>query len=531
MGKNTDKLYVTQSESSGVLGKHSSSSGIATKKTASKYRKLPFYYCALTLQPWEHPVCHVDEQGQATLFDLLAIVPWLAKKGSNPATGKPLDAKSLVKLNFSKNDEDDFCDPVTMKVFNDHTHIAAVKTTGNVYAYETIETLNYKTKSYKDLLTDEPFTKADVIIIQDPHSLGAQMDLTAVQQSQVEGSSKLKQSAVGESASQREKKVEEAKLALQRFRTQAEQPTKAAKVTATAPIVSKPETRLANYSTGMTAAAFTNSGMSVSTAVDRAELAEADWLLKPRKVKIKGLGVIRTNFGSLDIELDPEFAPKAVYNFVKLAKQGYYDGVSFHRNIPGFMVQGGDPTGRGTGGTSIFGKEFETETLGTASHSERGRLSMANKGPNTNSSQFFITYEPCTHLDKKHTLFGRVIGHFETLDLLERVPSPNGKPQDSIIMETVEILVDPFEEYLAKEKRKAEWAAQKKQVTEDDLQTWTNKPAQSSHVSAAALKQRTDKADSQVGKYMKIDAVEVADDAAPPAKKVKRSGFGNFSGW
>jgi peptidyl-prolyl cis-trans isomerase-like protein 2 len=334
MGKNTDKLYVTQSESSGLLGRHSASTGITAKKTSSTYRKLPFYYCALTLQPWDHPVCHVDERNQATLFDLLAIVPWLAKKGSHPISGKQIDAKSLVKLNFCKNDEDEYCDPVTMKVFNDHTHIAAIKGTGNVYAFETLETLNYKTKSLKDLLTDEPFTKADVITVQDPHNLDAGLDMSAMKPLQEQKTSTLAPQTQNDSAIEREKKVAEAKLALQRFRTQAEQPKSVVTVKPKSkePSETPKETRLANYSTGMTAAAFTNSGMSVSTKVDRAVLDEADWLLKPRKVKIKGLAVIRTNYGLLDIELDPEFAPKACYNFVKLAKQGYFNGVSFHRN-------------------------------------------------------------------------------------------------------------------------------------------------------------------------------------------------------
>jgi peptidyl-prolyl cis-trans isomerase-like protein 2 len=160
---------------------------------------------------------------------------------------------------------------------------------------------------------------------------------------------------------------------------------------------------------------------------------------------------------------------------------------------------------------------------------------MANKGPGTNSSQFFITYEPCKHLDKKHTLFGRVIGHKETLDLLERIPSPNGKPQESIIMESVEILVDPFDEYIAKEKRRAQWTAQKDIVTEDDLQTWTNQPARTSHISNAAKKERAlaSSSTAEVGKYLKQKEVAEDDDEPPepPTKKVKKSGFGNFSGW
>jgi len=110
-------------------------------------------------------------------------------------------------------------------------------------------------------------------------------------------------------------------------------------------------------------------------------------MLKPKRVKVKGYARIATNLGNLNVELSPEFAPKAVYNFVKLAQQGYYNGVSFHRNIRNFMIQGGDPTGTGRGGTSYWRKNFNDELEGPLKHDTRGVLSMANKGKNTNSSQ------------------------------------------------------------------------------------------------------------------------------------------------
>lgn len=115
---------------------------------------------------------------------------------------------------------------------------------------------------------------------------------------------------------------------------------------------------------------------------------------------------IKTEKGDIRVALFPEAAPKTVNNFVFLSRDGFYDGVTFHRVIPGFVAQGGDPTGTGRGGP---GYQFEDEVEGNPNTHEAGALSMANAGPNTNGSQFFIVYEPQPHLDGKHTVFGRVI--------------------------------------------------------------------------------------------------------------------------
>lgn len=115
---------------------------------------------------------------------------------------------------------------------------------------------------------------------------------------------------------------------------------------------------------------------------------------------------IKTNRGSIVLDLYPQHAPKTVNNFVFLARQGFYDGVSFHRVISNFMIQGGDPTGTGRGGP---GYRFEDEVRGNPLTHETGVISMANAGPNTNGSQFFITHGPQPHLDGKHTVFGKVI--------------------------------------------------------------------------------------------------------------------------
>jgi peptidyl-prolyl cis-trans isomerase-like 1 len=117
---------------------------------------------------------------------------------------------------------------------------------------------------------------------------------------------------------------------------------------------------------------------------------------------------LETSVGKIIVELYNDHAPKTCKNFATLAQRGYYNGVVFHRVIPAFMIQGGDSTGTGRGGSSIYGEKFEDEIHPDLKHTGAGILSMANSGPNTNGSQFFITLAPTPWLDGKHTIFGRV---------------------------------------------------------------------------------------------------------------------------
>ena len=145
---------------------------------------------------------------------------------------------------------------------------------------------------------------------------------------------------------------------------------------------------------------------------------------------------LQTNHGAIEVELFPEDAPKTVANFEQLARDGFYDGVVFHRVIPDFMIQGGDPTGTGTGGP---GYTFEDEI--NDHKVERGALAMANAGPNTNGSQFFIvTAEACPWLDGKHTVFGRVTAGMDVVDRISELPrDPRDKPREPATIERVEL--------------------------------------------------------------------------------------------
>ena len=126
---------------------------------------------------------------------------------------------------------------------------------------------------------------------------------------------------------------------------------------------------------------------------------------------------IVTNRGTIEVAMSAQYAPKTVNNFVFLARDGFYDGVSFHRVISNFMIQGGDPTGSGSGGP---GYRFEDETRGNPLKHETGVISMANAGPNTNGSQFFITHSPQPHLNGMHTVFGKVVQGMDVVNAIRQ---------------------------------------------------------------------------------------------------------------
>jgi len=143
----------------------------------------------------------------------------------------------------------------------------------------------------------------------------------------------------------------------------------------------------------------------------------------------------KTDKGEIVVELFADRAPLTVENFINLARSGFYDGTTFHRVIGGFMAQGGDPTGTGTGGP---GYQFADEFHPSLRHDRAGILSMANAGPGTNGSQFFITYGPTPHLDGKHSVFGKVVEGMQVLrSIRERDPQRDRQPGDRI--ETIEI--------------------------------------------------------------------------------------------
>lgn len=588
---------------SGVFGDHTAGGGRRIKASDAGFQRLPFDCCALSLQPWTIPVCSVAE---GTLFELTNIVPFLKKHGLNPATGQAMEAKDLLRVNFFKNQNGKLHDPVSFKEFNEHSHIVAIRTSGNVFTFDTVQQLNIKAKFLRDLVNDTAFTRKDIITLQDPHNIEGR-DLNKLHHlthglkwaKEENASEEVNTGATG-SAEKLLKKMREDKEAREGLtgpkgrkheertsegmangengdgvRDSEAGESKAASGPSTsstpsiAPAKSKAPYNASNSSTGMMAASFTSSGLSIQTKSERLLVNEEEYMLDKvaageglskgkagSKGKTKAYVRMETNFGPLNLELHVDKAPKTCYNFLELCKRGAYTDTIFHRNIPGFMVQGGDPTGTGKGGESIWGKPFrdELDAPGAHRHTQRGVLSMANKGPSTNGSQFFFSYrKTLPHLDAKHTVFGRLLaeegGQLNTLDKMEAVPSEPGsdRPMRSIRILHVYVLEDPFEEWKAGLQRKMarenmseeeqRQRAEKRKRKENDRTTWLG----------TNLGRKTDDGGvldhllpaPGVGRYLQQAGQPPADSFPPsagledaPSKKRKPvAGFGDFSSW
>ncbi len=456
-------------------------------------------------------------------------------------------------------------DPVTYKVFTDNTHLVAVGNTGNVYAWDTVERLNVKAKMWRDLVSDVEFGRKDIITLQDPLNVkGRNLSEfkylregvnTLTEEQQRERNAGVNKSALGSAALVLKDKDMAAPPAKPQVGKYLHQQPSSTSITKSSSTNGTPKSQplhtskaipynAAQHTTGQAAASFTSTGLTPHTGGDLALLSDEEYMLKPRRVKKPGYARISTNHGAINLELLPEFAPKAVWNFVQLSKKGYYNGVVFHRNIRNFMLQGGDPTGTGKGGASVWNKNFADEFDGPLSHDARGVVSMANKGKNTNSSQFFITYRPCKHLDRKHTIFARVVddGALSAIEKVE-VSEAEKRPLVDVRMEEVVVFVDPFEEFLREKGEREREVVERELVRkmggrEDERVTWTGKRVRGDGKGEAG-----DQA-LGVGRYMAgavggaaagSDKGEVLlaewEGGEPAKKKVKGGGFGNFDGW
>lgn len=159
------------------------------------------------------------------------------------------------------------------------------------------------------------------------------------------------------------------------------------------------------------------------------------------------IAVFKTNYGEFEAELFAADVPRTVENFTGLAQKGYYNGIIFHRIIADFMIQGGDPTGTGRGGQSLWGDRFEDEFRPNLRHDVPGVLSMANAGPNTNGSQFFITVVPTPWLDGKHTVFGKVVKGLDVIMTISKVQTtkPFDKPVQDVVIQSLVIEKRPVQ--------------------------------------------------------------------------------------
>ncbi|ELK26284.1 Peptidyl-prolyl cis-trans isomerase-like 2 [Myotis davidii] len=528
--------------------------------------------------PFSYPVCTPE----GVVFDLLyykcVLIPPLIIINYEFYFFQKLDGRSLIKLNFAKNSEEKYHCPVLYTVFTNNTHIVAIRTTGNVYAYEAVEQLNIKAKNFRDLLTDEPFSRQDIITLQvrslplcsregprepwhsclcRPHL--SPQDPTNLDKFNVSNffhvKNNMKITDPDEEKARQDPSYYLKNTNAETRETLQELYKEFKEDEVLAATIKVPEKKkvdklnAAHYSTGKVSASFTSTAMVPETTHEAAAIDED--VLRYQFVKKKGYVRLHTNRGDLNLELHCDMTPKTCENFIKLCKKQYYDGTIFHRSIRNFVIQGGDPTGTGTGrywcwgslgsfgcpigregvgGESYWGKPFKDEFRPNLSHTGRGILSMANSGPNTNKSQFFITFRSCAYLDKKHTIFGRVVGGFDTLTAMENVESDpkTDRPKEEIRIDSTTVFVDPYEEadvQIAEERKKTQLA--------EAAPESTVKKSQSKSGSQGPPTYR-----QGVGKYINPAATKRAADeepstsaAVPVAKKKPSGGFKDFSAW
>lgn len=451
--------------------------------------KLPYYHCRISLtNTLKEPSVSCDALGN--IFSTQILLAFVKKYGKNPLTGEEMKLSEIIPIHFFVENEQILC-PITRKsLMTDKVKVGLIRTTGNVYAYDTIDEMNIKSKYYQDLLTGSSFNpKKDIILLQDPEKKSDLLDqsywyiehrinwkalLDPFQESTLSSQSQSQsQLSITSAATRRilkemeeiEKREEREKRELKELKEKKSAPQKML------------------YSTNLessASASLTSTSVTVKTSADTKELTEKELQYKRIHDKnLKGYARMNTTLGPIDIELFTHLAPKACENFIVHSKNNYYNQTIFHRIIAGFMAQGGDPSGTGRGGKSIWGDSFEDEFDDTLKFNSRGLVACANKGPNTNGSQFFITFSPSHHLDNKHTIFGKVIDGEEIMNKLETTKTrENNRPIDPPKIIDIIITIDPFEiDTKKQEKKKRRQAIQEEKKEEDSkIGGWFSAP-------------------------------------------------------
>lgn len=556
--KGKQKDYVTAQEWKNDYG--GKAVGVATFRGA----RLPFNHCALTFKPINPDngdVAVIAPDG--AVFNLEAVVPYIAKHHAHPVTGEPLELGDVTKIAFSTNQQGEMCCPVLGKVFNENTHIVAVRTSGNVYCREAVDELNLKAKNMRDLLTDEKFTRKDVLTIQDPKDLrgknvqefdhlrrgddgvggasaGVAVDNNSVRAVSEDASRVLEavraQNRANDANDANDKEAKKilyrSEPARKRYELVSFKPgtatwnSDANQVAAPSAKDIGDKTLPAPYSVSFKETSLTVGAASksfTSTAVDLAltnERTKERTYLRPAR-GTKGYVRLHTNLGDLNIELHCDQVPKTCENFIALAASGYYDNTPFHRSIKNFMIQGGDPTGTGTGGANVFGT-LEDEIVPGLRHDGRGVVAMANSGKDTNGSQFYITYRSAKHLDGKHTVFGKVVGGFDVLTKMERVEcDEKDRPKEAVRVTSCTVFVNPYTDMIQEQKAREEKEKEKEKQQRGGIERRLDE----------IIGGEGGGGGGGVGKYLNVPASLDAPPAVRPKKKHKPTSMSNFDAW
>lgn len=490
---------------------------------SNQSRPLPFDCCALTLTPFTNPVCCIitsndDESNNKNnnvefnlnkqsgpinhgiIFENTEIIPYLLKHRMNPINANPMTTQSLVTLNMDKIDDSESnskhrekqniwqC-PIMNKPLMNHTKIVAIRippgNEANVYSYEAVQTLNFKTKNYIDLISGTKFhPKKDVIILNDVndsklaqlkdinnfihlqtlrknnqsvasggHSGGndnVNFSISAKRiMEKIQSSKEEKEQVESKKKQQEEKKRKQCQDA--NHDSDSKRDYKKMKILTSDLGIT--------YTKGQISGSFTSTSLpSLGPSSSMNDIREAtqeeiltSLFAQMKKLKRKAFVRMVTNKGDMDIELHCDIAPRTCMNFIGLIEKGWYDGKHFHRLIPNFMIQGGGSQKRENRKNekqdkqdkSFWGSPFQDEFDPRLKHAGPGVLSMANAGPNTNNCQFFITFKTASHLDNKHSVFGKVIKGLNVLSQIEQIPTDkHDQPLEDVRIEKMVLFGD-----------------------------------------------------------------------------------------
>ncbi|PVU90765.1 hypothetical protein BB559_004450 [Furculomyces boomerangus] len=486
MGKGTDKLYITHSEWSNKFSEGGINFG-GKKEGSSRGKKiLPFKCCYLTQIPFKSPVC--TEEGH--IFEYESILQFLKQYKINPVSGAKLKSKDLMKITVYRNENDELMCPISEKPFNESTRIVLNRKSGHVYSYSTIEELNIKARNMRDLVTDEEFKKTDLIDLYDPKDLDgriinnfyyvknnirfntSQKPINEEDVSNVNPNSSVKRILDLVKEETKEEKKQKLDLYLEKPETKENKS-----------VNQKSNSKAHNaslYTTGHVAASLTSTTFAPVTVNENILLSNLEYMLP--KIKSNSFVKLKTNFGDLEFELYCSFTPQTCYNFITLAKNGIYDNLRFANSIKNLILISEDPeekiksfysnsdkekdvsdyrNNKKVWSEELVGKEsmdrLNSERAKKQSHDKRGLLSMIIDPKTNYSHQFFITFRPATQFDKKHIIFGRLVGNLSTLDKIEAVPAVDFIPTENIFIEKVIVLSDPFQEFSERLERKLEY--------------------------------------------------------------------------
>lgn len=484
------------------------------------FSKLPLNCCFLSLQPFDKPVGTRD----GSVFEITHILKYIKRYGVHPVHGGKLEVKDLIPLHFHKNAQGNFHCPVTFKeVLGNNTAVCANLASGHVYCLEAVMELNKKTKNWKDLMTSQPFKWTDIVMLQNPDQIeGREVSkfhfMVSGQQDEVvreitnpeskvsdkkdeslrpnaavdrifAEKERLAEKKAQEAADQAAANPEEAKAQEEAAKTAEEQKQKLKEAQA------KRKTN-ERYTSNEVGASFTSTAVPLKSKNELRKLTEEEELQdlydQVRKKKQKGYVRVVTSCGCLNLEIHCNIAPRTSDNFLRLCERNYYDNTIFHRLIRNFMLQGGDPTGTGRGGESGFegGKPFKDEFDSRLLHQGPGVVSMANSGKNTNRSQFFISLKSCEHLNNKHSVFGRVVGGLQILEVLNNWETDaKDKPVTEIKLIRTEVFKNPFKEITE------EMAKPKVEKVVDPVATWFSNRRD-------PMQEHKNRNSTQVGKYL-----------------------------